>query len=190
VISIGVRLASEADLDALMGMLHDCIVAMRAAGIDQWDDIYPNRERMLADATTQTLYLGFMDDALAGALVLNDHQDAQWADVPWSIRDVPVAVVHRLMVAPDWQGRGVARALMAFAERHARGSGYGAIRLDAFSANPVALRLYHGLGYRDAGGATFRKGPFRCFEKRLQFDPAANPEASRKESSSINGRPP
>ena len=60
---------------------------------------------------------------------------------------------------------------------HARGSGYGAIRLDASWANPVALRLYHGLGYRDAGGATFRKGPFRCFEKRLQFDPAANPEA-------------
>src|SRR5262245_28608937 len=164
---LDVRLASDADVDAVMRMLGDCIAAMRAEGIDQWDDIYPSRERMLADAAAQTLYVGFMDDALVGALVVNEDQDALWADVPWSIRDVPVVVVHRLMVAPDWQGRGIARALMAFAERHARESGYGVIRLDAFAANPMALRLYRGLGYRDAGGARLRKGLFRCFEKRL-----------------------
>src|SRR5262245_36902056 len=164
---IAVRLAGEADVDAVMRMLADCIAAMRASGIDQWDDIYPNKELMLADATAQTLYLGLLDDALVGAMVLNEDQDDRWADVPWSIRDVPVVVVHRLMVAPDRQGRGIAHAMMAFAERHACESGYGAIRLDAFAANPAALRLYRGLGYRDAGGARLRKGLFRCFEKRL-----------------------
>lgn len=153
-----------------MEMLGLCIAAMRAEGIDQWDDIYPNRPKFLADAEAGTLFLGFMNDSpeLAGAMVLNDFQDAEYADVPWTITDVPVAVVHRLMVSPRHQGKGVARALMSFAEARARELGYGAIRLDAFSANPTALRLYRGLGYREAGGVTFRKGPFRCFEKALQ----------------------
>ena len=56
---------------------------------------------------------------------------------------------------------------MNFAEDRARELGYCAIRLDAFTKNPRALRLYQTLGYHDAGGVTLRKGPFRCFEKRL-----------------------
>lgn len=41
------------------------------------------------------------------------------------------------------------------------------IRLDAFTGNPRALKLYDGLGYRRSGYVTFRKGLFVCFEKRL-----------------------
>jgi GNAT superfamily N-acetyltransferase len=167
--TVAVRLASRENLDAVMEMLGQCITAMRAEGIDQWDEIYPDRPRLLDDVQAGTLYLGsFNGEDLAGAMVLNDFQDAEYADVPWIITGVPVAVVHRLMVSPKHQGQGVARALMSFAEARARELGYGAIRLDAFAAYPAALRLYRGLGYREAGGVTFRKGPFRCFEKALQ----------------------
>jgi GNAT superfamily N-acetyltransferase len=72
------------------------------------------------------------------------------------------------MVEPRLQGTGIARQLMRFAEAWAREHGYEAVRLDAFAANPRALSLYRGLGYREAGGASFRKGAFRCFEKRLE----------------------
>lgn len=164
-----VRPATVDDLDAVMRVLADCIAAMRAAGIDQWDDLYPTRATFAADTNARTLYLGFADDGvLAGLIVLNDCQDAEYCEVPWQITGLPVAVVHRLMVSPQWQGKGVARALMAFAEQCARELGFGAIRLDAFVHNPAALRLYPALGYREAGGVTFRKGPFRCFEKALQ----------------------
>jgi GNAT superfamily N-acetyltransferase len=168
--TVAVRLAGSEDLDAVMEMLGLCITAMRAEGIDQWDEIYPNRPRLLDDVQAGTLYLGAVDGGqeVAGAMVLNDFQDPEYADVPWAITGVAVAVVHRLMVSPRHQGKGVARALMSFAETRARELGFGAIRLDAFAANPAALRLYRGLGYREAGGVTFRKGPFRCFEKALR----------------------
>jgi ribosomal protein S18 acetylase RimI-like enzyme len=104
---------------------------------------------------------------MAGALVLNEYQDPEYAGVPWTIRDGRVAVVHRLMVDPACQGRGIGRGLMRFAEDRARELGYGVIRLDAFTANPRALRLYRRLGYHDAGSVTLRKGVFRCFEKGL-----------------------
>ena len=142
---------------------------MRAVGIDQWDEVYPSQATLLADVQARTMYLGFAAaGTLVGALVLNEYQDPEYSDVPWAITGMRVAVVHRLMVHPQYEGRGIARELMGFAEGRERANGYGAIRLDAFSANPRALRLYHGLGYRDAGGVTFRKGLFLCFEKELE----------------------
>lgn len=167
------RLATEGDLDAVRQLLKDCIAEMRRAGIDQWDEIYPSRETLLADIRHRTMHVTFAETALVGALVLNVVQNAEWSQAAWAITDVPTLAVHRVMVHPTRQGRGVACDLMRSAEAWGRANGYGAIRLDAFCANPRVLRLYRGLDYRDAGGATFRKGPFRCFEKRIVPLPAS-----------------
>src|SRR5437773_7706431 len=162
------RLAVERDLNPLCSLLQDCIDDMRAHGIDQWDDVYPSRATLLADIQSGTGYVAILFGSdLVGFLVLNEYQNPEYANVPWSINDVPTAVVHRLMVHPTHQPEGLARFLMRFVEDRAIMLGYSAIRLDAFTANPRALRLYQNLGYRDAGGVIFRKGPFRCFEKAL-----------------------
>ena len=104
---------------------------------------------------------------VVGALTLDQNQDAEYAAVPWTVSNVPVAVVHRLMVDPEFQGRGIAREMMKFAEHAATSLGGGVLRLDAFTLNPQALGLYRALGYRDVGEVRFRKGAFRCFEKGL-----------------------
>ena len=150
-----------------MDLLRDCIAGMQDAGIDQWDDVYPDRPTLASDVENRTMFLAFLGEELAGATVLNDYQNPEYAVVPWEINTGRAAVVHRLMVAPAHQGKGIARALMAFAEQQAREQGYASIRLDAFANNPRALNLYEALGYRDAGSVRFRKGLFRCFEKKL-----------------------
>jgi GNAT superfamily N-acetyltransferase len=171
-----IRVAVARDVDALTRLLSECIDDMRAHGIDQWDDVYPSRATIAADVESDTAFVAtHLNTDLAGFLVLNEDQNPEYAEVAWSINGLPTAVVHRLMVHPEHQRKGLARFLMRFAEERARMLGYGAIRLDAFSANPRALRLYESLGYRDAGGVTFRKGPFRCFEKALaQVTPATS----------------
>jgi ribosomal protein S18 acetylase RimI-like enzyme len=170
-VTVSIRLADGRDLDAVMQLVGCCIDDMRAAGIDQWDEVYPDRATLAADAREKTLYLASTDvEPLVGILVLNEYQNPEYADVPWTIHASRVAVVHRLMIDPRLQRRGLARELMRFAEGRARELGYGAIRLDAFTLNPRALRLYHGLGYGDAGPVTFRKGVFRCFEKSVGGD--------------------
>lgn len=46
--------------------------------------------------------------------------------------------------------------------------GYGIInRLDAFTENPFALKLYDNLGYSRVGYADWRKGRFYLMEKYL-----------------------
>ena len=151
-----------------MQLVRRCIVEMTARGIDQWDEVYPNEETVRSDIRAHTLFVASLDAAArVGVFTLDTTEDPRWSVAEWTIRGVPVGVVHRLMVDPGYQGRGIARTLMAIAETHARSVGLGVIRLDCYSENPHALRLYAGLGYRDAGGAQLRKGLFRCLEKRL-----------------------
>jgi GNAT superfamily N-acetyltransferase len=165
---VDIRLAEEEEIEGLMQLVGDCIAGMRDAGIDQWDDVYPDRRTLLSDAGGRTLFVATEGAAVVGMIVVNDYQNPEYGGVPWTLAGTRVAVVHRLMVHPRFQRKGIARELMRFAERRARELGYDVVRLDAFSKNPAALQLYHGTGYHDAGQVTFRKGVFRCFEKRLE----------------------
>jgi ribosomal protein S18 acetylase RimI-like enzyme len=164
-----VRLAEVGDVDDLVALLGACVREMQARGIDQWDDVYPDRATLAGDIQARALYLAARDGSrpLLGALTLNQRQEPEYADVAWEIRVEPIAVVHRLMVHPGAQRSGLGRYLMRFAEREAHRLGCRAIRLDTMDANERALALYRALGYRQAGGVRFRKGAFTCFERRV-----------------------
>jgi len=171
-----VRPAEAADLDDLLALLRACVGDMQARGLDQWDDVYPDRATLVDDIRARTLYLASRAHApwLLGALTLNQRQDPEYADVAWQILVEPIAVVHRLMVHPTAQRSGLGRFLMRFAEREAHRLGFRAIRLDTMDANARALAFYRALGYRPAGGVRFRKGTFTCFERRVaEREPAS-----------------
>jgi GNAT superfamily N-acetyltransferase len=162
-----IRPGREDDVDAIMGVVRRVIAAMREEGIDQWDEIYPDRQVLSTDAREGALFVADDADGLAGILVLNEFQNAEYAAVPWTFVTPPVCVLHRLFVDPGRRNRGIATVMVSFAEQRARELGYRTMRLDAFTRNPAALRLYHRLGYRDAGAVTLRKGVFSVFEKAL-----------------------
>ncbi len=163
------RAARREDLAEVERLLRDCKAGMHAEGVDQWDDVYPTNAKVAADVEAGSLYVAsVVDGNVIGAVTVNDHQDPEYADVPWNLRPPRIGVVHRLMVQPSAQGRGVGAAIMRLTEDLARTLGFDALRLDAFISNPRSLRLYLRLGYADVAGVTFRKGAFRCFEKDLR----------------------
>jgi GNAT superfamily N-acetyltransferase len=164
-----IRPATREQIPAILELLHSCVAFMREAGIDQWDEVYPTEATIAADVDAGSMYLGTLEDGvIAGVVVLNERQDPEYREVPWTIQAPRIGVVHRLMVTPALQGRGIAELFMRFIEQRARELGYGGLRLDAFTSNPRALRLYERLGYHDAGSMRLRKGLFRGFEKRLR----------------------
>jgi GNAT superfamily N-acetyltransferase len=169
---ISIRPGGEDDIPRLGELLQSCIDDMRRQGIEQWDHVYPNEEVLRADAIEKTLYVGTTPaHGIVGLFVLNEYQNPEYAEVEWTIRGTRIGVVHRVMVDPPHQRGGIARELMRAAEATAQRLGYDALRLDAFTLNPRALRLYQGLGYHDAGSVMLRKGVFRCFEKALARNP-------------------
>jgi putative acetyltransferase len=80
-----------------------------------------------------------------------------------------LAELDVMYVAPDHRGRGIARALLAALEQHARAAGIGAVRLRAGDPQPEALRFYRAAGFTPIPpfGAWVGDPTARCFEKGL-----------------------
>ncbi|PAW80589.1 MAG: GNAT family N-acetyltransferase [Pedosphaera sp. Tous-C6FEB] len=159
--------AVAADLPELLALKDACIARMRAEGIEQWDEVYPDAAVFSRDLAAGTLHVLREGDGIIACVTLDTTHDPLWQGMAWSAAGEPAAVVHRLMVHPAAQGRGFAKLLMAHAESLAQAQGFRSIHLDCFTANPAAVALYERLGYRRTGTATMRKGPFIGLEKLL-----------------------
>jgi len=70
----------------------------------------------------------------------------------------PLLNVHDLAVLPDFQGRGIGRALLFAAEERARARGCAKLTLEVREDNARARGLYHERGFRDfeLAGASYR----------------------------------
>ena len=164
---VAVRPATPADVPAIAELLADCLAAMRAAGIEQWDEVYPNVTVIENDIAAGTLHVHTDAGRINACITVDTTLDPLWRNLDWSPHGAPAGAVHRLMVHPSRQGRGLAKTLMLHAEAVARHQGFHSLRLDSFLQNPAAMALYARLGYRRTGVAQMRKGAFAGFEKLL-----------------------
>lgn len=162
------RLAEPEDLPKVLELFAGAVRRMRESGVDQWDDVYPDRETLRADIEKREMLLLTEEGEPAAAAVVNGEQPPEYAGVAWGVREEePPAVIHRLCVGAAAQRRGLGRRILLAAERTVLARGHRYIRLDTFTGNPAARRLYESAGYRLAGHVTFCKGLFCCYEKRL-----------------------
>jgi GNAT superfamily N-acetyltransferase len=165
--AISMRLATQEDIPAVYTLFQDAIDRMNQTGIPQWDEVYPAHANLDADLAAGQLYVAETDGgAVAAAVALSEECHPDYQTAAWQSGE-PSLIVHRLCVSPDFQGQGIARAVMLWVEEWAKARGYACIRLDAFSQNPYALRMYDRLGYGKRGEAVWRKGLFYLLEKPL-----------------------
>ena len=162
------RRAGTDDLDALVALYGAAAQDMREKGIDQWDEYYPDREILAEDVESGDMTLGLLDGQLACAYVVNREYEPEYELGAWEHTEGDFCVLHRLCVNPEMQGQGLARQTMARMEKTARDQGFDSVRLDVFSQNLHAQRLYERLGYKRTGEVRFRKGIFYLMEKGLQ----------------------
>lgn len=161
----------HSEIDEIIALTRACGKHMRERGIDQWDEHYPDRENIKKDIESSTLFAYRENGEILGVVVLNEHQDEEYAEVPWTTSEEDRnLVVHRLAVRPDQQGKGIARSIMDFAEAYAREQHYDAIRLDTFSQNLRNQRFYKHRGYKELGSVYLKykkEHPYFCYELLL-----------------------
>ena len=159
--------ATRKDFPEVMTLYRRAILNMDEQHIYQWDEIYPDRHIIREDVARGRMEVGRIDGSIAVAFVIEFCKSDDYEDANWCYDDENIAVLHRLCVHPAYQGRGVAREAMDYIEQSVLDRGVHTVRLDAFSQNPYALRLYERRGYEKAGEITFRKGLFYLYEKKL-----------------------
>jgi GNAT superfamily N-acetyltransferase len=93
----------------------------------------------------------------AGEQYVSDADDGRGGGLASSIVLVDAGdhlVVNNVAVSPACQGRGLGRALLAFAEDEARRRGYGEVRLHTNAAMADNLVMYPRLGYTEVARET------------------------------------
>ena len=167
-----IKTCSLAQFGEIEVLYRTCGIDMLKKGFDNWGDFYPPKEVIEEDLKNETIWGLFVDEELAGVIVLNAIQPTQFETINWAYNLPLVLVVHRLAIAVNQQGKGYAKQLMKFAESYGLQEGYGAIRLDAYSINENLLKFYERLGYQRTKEAIYLgaewQHPFICFEKRLE----------------------
>ena len=161
------RKATTNDLEAIDDLVRAAIETMEENGIFQWDDLYPVREDFQKDIDEGQLYVGLAHGQMAVVYALNQTCDEEYENGRWQYRDEAFYVIHRLCVNPSFQNKGIAKSTLLHIEKQLTERGVHVIRLDVFSNNPYALRLYRSMGYLEVGHADWRKGRFFLMEKRF-----------------------
>ena len=113
------------------------------------------------------LFVGIINKEIAVVYVLNKNQDDAYFSASWEYTGENFCIIHRLCVNPKFQNQGVAKNTLRHIEDELVKNGVEEIRLDVFSKNPFALRLYENAGYKKTGTADWRMGRFFLMEKVL-----------------------
>ncbi len=138
--------------------------------IFQWDEHYPNVDYFQDCIENKMLFVLLEEDKIVGHVVLNEWQTEEWKTIRWNGNN-PL-IIHSLMIDPSYQGKGIGAIMVKRMEEYALLNGYDSIRLDTFSGNPQALKLYKKHGYIEKGEVFFASKPvghqkYLCMEKEL-----------------------
>ena len=164
------RIAKIQDLEEICAIVKTAVKTMEQNGIYQWDELYPIERDFADDIEKKQLFVGIKNEMIAVVYVINEECDEDYKSGAWEYPDDKYCVIHRLCVNPKFQHRGIGKITLEYAEKQIIDRGYQSVRLDVFSNNPFALKLYLTAGYKNAGYAEWRKGRFYLMEKRLCKD--------------------
>ena len=140
-----IRRAGSADTDAILALVPRLSssftpppwrepVAMTVTDVDVV------AEALRSTADNPTVFVAEIDHAVAGFVHVRSMEDYYRRRNHGHVAD--------LVVAPAYEGQGIATALLARAEEWARASGYDWITLGVFEQNERAEQLYRRQGFR------------------------------------------
>lgn len=152
--NITVRISTIYDIDAiehLYDALNDYLAAHE--NYPRWKKgVYPIREHAEEALAEGNLYVAIIDGEVVGTVVYSNEQGEVYQSIDWQIEyDVPVIIICKLAVLPQYFGCGVGKALLEYAEVIGRQQGAKAIRLDTYEENLPAAKLYEKCGYKYMG---------------------------------------
>ena len=141
-----IRLAFPNEVEAIMQLIEEAKKCLAEAGSTQWQNGYPNEEVIIDDIISGQAYVALDEgDLLAYAAVTRSPEEAYEAiyDGAWEGSETEYLVFHRIAVAKDVQGQGVAQT---FLEGLIEGFDYVDFRSDTHAQNKAMQHIFEKLG--------------------------------------------
>ena len=146
-----IRLAFPNEVDAIMQVIEEAKKCLADAGSTQWQNGYPNIDTIIEDIISGQAYVALEEgELLAYAAVTKSPEKSYEAiyDGNWEGKETEYLVFHRIAVASDVQGQGVAQT---FLEGLIEGFDYLDFRSDTHDQNKVMQHIFEKLGFKQVG---------------------------------------
>ncbi len=141
-----IRPAVAADIVGLVQTFRTATKAMLTAGIGQWHYDYPTIHHVEKDISQGSMFVYEEEGAYASiSFEATDH--VKYPEIQWRGLGEKACYIHRLVVHPWLQGRGLAYDLCRHVEEVSLAKGILYIRLDSYQHNAAANALYLKLGF-------------------------------------------
>lgn len=162
------RQAESSDVSRIWEIIQQAIQARKEDGSNQWQDGYPNPEVLQNDIDKATAYVLTYGNQIIGytAILVNDEPEYAKIVGKWLTND-DFIVFHRVAIAKDYLGKGLAKRFFGFIEEIAKSKKIKSIKADTNFDNPAMIHLFEKSGYKYCGEVYFRDSPRKAFEKVL-----------------------
>ena len=148
---IEIRLAFPNEVDAIMQVIEEAKKCLVDAGSTQWQNGYPNTDTIIDDIISGQAYVALEEgELLAYAAVTKSPEKSYEAiyDGDWQGKETEYLVFHRIAVASDVQGQGVAQT---FLEGLIEGFDYLDFRSDTHAQNKAMQHIFEKLSFKQVG---------------------------------------
>jgi GNAT superfamily N-acetyltransferase len=170
-----IRKSEPKDLSALMEIFEEARKTIRALGIDQWQNGYPNPEVISEDMEKDQSYVITAEGrAVATFAVLTDGEPTY--DViyggAWKTGDAAhteYLAIHRVAISVACRGQGISTKIIRYAEEYARSLGRKSLRIDTHEGNLPMRRMLEKHGFIHCGTILLENGdPRVAYEYVIQ----------------------
>lgn len=165
-----IRRAEERDIPAIAGLYDQARKALKAAGVDQWQDDYPNQEDAAADIAAGMGYVLEEAGRVAAYACLGFGREPTYDEIwdgGWQ-GEGEYGYLHRVAVAEEAKGRGAAGLFFEELKRQARARGVTILRGDTHPDNRAMQRVMVKSGLVHRGTIRVEDGSLRmAFEALL-----------------------
>lgn len=172
-----VRRAKSSDEGFALRCYEEAREGLARAGVDQWQDGYPNSRTFRRDLLEGGAFVLEAEDGgslkSAGVFYFSREQDPDYEKPAyrglWSA-DEPYAVLHRVALSERFKGRGLSGLVFSFAADEAMADGVSYIRIDTHPDNRAMRGALRDAGFEAKGQIVLDSMSDREPVTRIAFD--------------------
>ena len=153
-------IAKQEHLPALCAMTEAAKAQLKRLGVDQWQKGYPNEAVWVSDVETGISWVAVENGEVLGAFMFSSAPEESYAEIDgaWLTEGTAYGSLHRVCVAEESKGRGVAGELFRHGFALAKQAGLPSVRIDTHEGNLPMRRALEKAGFTFCGKITLIGG--------------------------------
>lgn len=163
------RQATDSDFQSIWDIICFAKESRRLEGSNQWQDGYPNEQTIWKDIKNKNAFVLTQNQTIAMYSAILFEKEIAYENIQgqWLTKQ-DYSVVHRMAVAPDFKGKGLAKVMLRKAEEFTKQNQIKSLRIDTNFDNIPMLKTLQNMGYAYCGEVFFRGSPRKAFEKIIE----------------------